>query len=164
MSKPVVKVQNLKRYFKQYKKEAGLKGTLKSLFKREHFDIKRLLMILVLLLKKEGRIYRTNSAGKTTTLKMLSGILYPSDGIIEVLGYKPFKERKSFLKDWTWYRPEIALVGSSRLWKGFVLNKEIYEMNDKAFKTQVEYLSEMLDAKDILDIQLENFLWSENEV
>ncbi|MDQ7020399.1 MAG: ATP-binding cassette domain-containing protein [Candidatus Dojkabacteria bacterium] len=32
------------------------------------------------------------------------------------------------------------------------MNKEIYEMNDKTFKTQVEYLSEMLDAKDILDI------------
>ena len=48
----------------------------------------------------EGEIFGLlgpNGAGKTTTLKMFSGILYPTDGQLEVMGFFPFRREKEFL-------------------------------------------------------------------
>lgn len=42
-----------------------------------------------------------NGAGKTTTLKMLSGILYPTDGSAEVLGYTPWERKNDFKKQFS---------------------------------------------------------------
>ena len=39
-----------------------------------------------------------NVAGKTTTLKMLTGILFPTDGAVEVLGFRPYKKQNAYLK------------------------------------------------------------------
>jgi len=42
-----------------------------------------------------------NGAGKTTTLKMLSGLLHPSGGTADVLGFAPQRRDKQFLKQIT---------------------------------------------------------------
>src|SRR5881397_1187842 len=85
---PVIQVQGLTRVFRTYKKEPGLLGALKGLFRRKYeltFAVKEVMFSVA-----EGEFVGflgPNGAGKTTTLKMLSGLLHPSSGSASVLGY-----------------------------------------------------------------------------
>lgn len=152
--KPIIKVENLTKSFKQYKKEPGLKGTLSSMFNRKFFEIKAVDNINFEIEPGEfvGFI-GPNGAGKTTTLKMLSGILHPTSGDVEVNGYNPSERKPDFLKN-------ISLVmgQKSQLWwelpamEGFILNKEIYDIEDKFFNEKVNELSKLLEVEDILKI------------
>ena len=93
-----------------------------------------------------------NGAGKTTTLKMLTGLLYPSEGEIKVLGFEPTKRDRRFLM-------QIALVmgnKSGMSWdlsarQSFGLFKSIYQISDKDFEKRLDELLELLDAKEFLD-------------
>ncbi len=131
-------------------------GSIKSLFKREYYDSKAVEDISFKI--DEGELVGfigPNGAGKTTTLKCLSGLLYPTSGKITVLDYNPFDRKKEFLK-------QISLVmgQKNQLWwdlpamETFILNKEIYEVEEKRFKTIVDELSELLDVTDFLNIQV----------
>ncbi|MBI4973649.1 ATP-binding cassette domain-containing protein [Candidatus Roizmanbacteria bacterium] len=93
-----------------------------------------------------------NGAGKTTTLKILSGILYPTSGMVSVMNTTPFEKNIRFLK-------QIAFVMGQRnqlIWDlstrdSLQLQKTIYEINDEDFKKNVGELTELLDANDLLD-------------
>lgn len=150
----IINVKNVVRSFKQYKKAPGLKGTLKSIFKREHFNTIAVNNISFNI--QEGEIVGflgPNGAGKTTTLKMLSGILHPSEGQITVAGFNPQKRDKEFLKT-------ISLVMGQKTqllpdlppMEYFLLMKEIYEIKESDFKSKIEELAELLDVKEVLNI------------
>lgn len=151
---PLIHVSGLSKTFELTKKAEGFKASLKSLFKREKlfkhavkdvsFDI------------EEGEFVGflgPNGAGKTTTLKMLSGILYPTSGEATVLGFIPWKRKEE-------YKMQIAMVmgQKSQLWwdlppiETFRLNQDIYEIEEERFQKNLKYLSETLDAGDILDV------------
>ncbi len=151
-----INVEHLAKSFKSYKKQPGFLGSVKSLFKREYFAVPAVNDISFSI--DEGELVGfigPNGAGKTTTLKMLSGLVYPTSGKVSVLGYEPFKRKASFLK-------QISLVmgQKNQLWwdlpayETLLLNKEIYEISDSDFKHRVEELSELLDVKDILQVQV----------
>jgi len=94
-----------------------------------------------------------NGAGKTTTLKMLSGILYPTSGEVEVDNYTPSKRDYDYLR-----KISLVMGQKSQLWwelpaiEGFILNKEIYEIEDKYFEDKVAELSKLLEVEDILKV------------
>ena len=96
-----------------------------------------------------------NGAGKTTTLKCLSGLLYPTRGDIRVLNFTPFARKHEFLK-------QISLVmgQKNQLWwdlpaeDTFLLNKEIYEIDDEVYKKTLHELVELLDVADVLKTQV----------
>ena len=155
-SMAIIEIKNLTKSFKIYKKEPGLKGALQSLFSRKYEN--KVAVNDVSFSIEEGELIGfigPNGAGKTTTLKMLSGLLYPSAGTVSVLGSKPFDRKKDFLK-------QISLVmgQKNQLWwdlppmDTFLLNKEIYEISDIDFKSRVEELSELLDVKEIMHVQV----------
>jgi ABC-2 type transport system ATP-binding protein len=154
MENNVIQVKNLTRQFKQYKKEPGLKGSIKSFFKRKYFDITAVDNISFDI--EQGEMVGfigSNGAGKTTTLKMLSGILHPTSGQVKVLGFEPYQRKKEFLKQYA-----LVMGQRSQLWwelpalEGFLLNKEIYEIETSKFDTLVNELSELLDVKEFLKV------------
>ncbi len=147
-----VEVNDLKRYYKVNKKEAGFAGSIISFVNRKYEEVKAVDGISFKI--GEGELVGfigPNGAGKTTTLKCLSGLLYPTGGTVKVLGHTPFERKNSFLK-------QIALVMGQRnqLWwdlppmETFILNKEIYEIPNDKFKNTLDALISLLDVSDIL--------------
>lgn len=147
-----VQVNNLVKIYKTAEKEPGLTGSIKSLFHRKYNEIKAVNNVSFNV--EEGELVGfigPNGAGKTTTLKCLTGLLYPTSGQISVLGNNPWERKTEFLKN-------IAFVmgQKNQLWwdlppmETFLLNKEIYEIDDHKFKETLADLSSLLDAGEIL--------------
>ncbi len=152
----IIKVKNLRKTYEFYKKEQGVKASIKALFKREKQEAKAVDDISFEI--EEGELVGflgQNGAGKTTTLKILSGILHPSSGEAEVLGFTPWKRQAEYQKQFS-----IVMGQKNQLWwdlppiESYLLNKEIYEVSDEDYKNNLDELVELLDVKDILNIQV----------
>lgn len=154
MSKSIIKVNSLTKQYDYYKKEAGMMASVKSLFKREKLFVDAVKNIDFEI--EEGELVGflgPNGAGKTTTLKILSGILYPTSGEASVLGHTPWKREKEYQKQFA-----LVMGQKNQLWwdlpamESFVLNKEIYEVDDKSFKKSLDELMGVLDIADFVNI------------
>ena len=152
----IIRVDNLSKSFSYYKKEIGLKSSFKNLLHREKLTRDAVRGISFEL--QEGEIVGflgPNGAGKTTSLKMLSGILFPTGGTASVMGYVPWERKKEFKKSFS-----IVMGQKSQLWwdlpanESLHLNKYIYEIPDRDYSRTLEELSELLDVKDLLKVQV----------
>jgi ABC-2 type transport system ATP-binding protein len=151
-----IKVSHLSKTYEYYKKQPGLWASVKGLFHREKLYKKAVKEISFEI--GEGELVGflgPNGAGKTTTLKMLSGILYPTSGQAKVLGHLPWKREPAYQKQFA-----LVMGQKNQLWwdlpamESFILNKEIYEVSDADFKQNLDELVELLEIKDILDVQV----------
>ncbi|MCR8848501.1 ATP-binding cassette domain-containing protein [Rossellomorea sp. SC111] len=104
----MLQVRNLGKTYEVPVRESGLKGALSSFIKREKKEVCAVTDLSFEIRKGEmvGFI-GSNGAGKSTTLKMLSGILHPSSGDVTVLGFKPHQRHHDYLK-------KIALIRGSK--------------------------------------------------
>jgi len=149
-------VENLCKRFEYYKKEEGLKGSFKNIFRRKKL-IKHAVDGISFSVP-QGEILALlgpNGAGKTTTLKMLSGILYPTSGTAQVAGFTPWERKTAFKKQFA-----IVMGQKNQLWpdlparETFRLNQYMYEIPDKDFKKNLAELTELLSAEQVLDVQV----------
>lgn len=152
----IIQTEQLSKKYQFYRKEPGLKGTLKSLvYRKKHYAeaVKNISLEI-----KEGELVGflgPNGAGKTTFLKMLSGILYPSSGVVTVLGYNPQKRNKNFKRQFGIVMGQKdQLVKTLPAMDNFLLFKEFYDISDKQFKENVDELVGLLNISHILDIQV----------
>lgn len=145
----MIEVKNVTKEFRKVVKEPGLKGSIKSLFHKKQEIVKAVDDISFNVEKGEilGFI-GPNGAGKSTAIKMLTGILTPTSGEIMINGQIPYKNRKKYVK-------EIGVVFGQRtqLWwdlplsETFTVLKEIYQVEDKAFKDRMDFLNQVLDLE-----------------
>ena len=148
----MIYVENVTKEFKKTVKNPGLAGSVKSLFHREYETVKAVDDISFEVPKGEilGFI-GANGAGKSTTIKMLTGILTPTEGKVEINGQIPFKNRKKYVK-------EIGVVFGQRtqLWwdlpllETFSVLKQIYQVDEEQFKTRMAFLNEVLELDDFI--------------
>lgn len=152
----VIKVSHLTKSFSSYRKEVGLKYSIKNLFHREQIVKEAVKQISFEV--DEGEIVGflgPNGAGKTTTLKILAGIMYPTTGTATVLGYVPWERKKDFKKQFS-----IVMGQKGQLWwdlpanESLLLSKYIYEMDDRDYKKSLAELSELLSVKELLGVQV----------
>jgi len=153
---PIIEVNHLSRDFEYYEKESGLKGSFKNLFSRE-MAIRRAVSDISFAVEA-GEVVGfigPNGAGKSTTLKMLSGILFPTSGDAKVNGYVPWERKEAFKRSFA-----LVTGQKSQLWvdlpaiESLRLNKSIYEIPEDTFKATVGELTEMLNVKDFLNVQV----------
>ncbi len=149
-----IEVRNLNKTFKTQKKEAGLKGSLKGLFWRETLYKEAVKSVSFSL--EEGELVGflgPNGAGKTTLLKMLSGILYPTSGEAQVLGFTPWQRHRDYQRQFA-----IVMGQKNQLWwdlppaESFLLNRDIYGVDHRTFQYTLDEMVELLDLKNLLNI------------
>ena len=149
----IIEVKNIKRYYKIAKKEKGLSASLKSLFHRK-YEIKKAVDDISFDIKK-GEItgfIGKNGAGKSTTIKMLSGILYPDSGTVKIDGYIPYKQRKQYVKNiGVVFGQKSQLHWDLPLIESFELMKYIYKIPKKVYEKNLEKFVELLDMKDFIN-------------
>jgi ABC-2 type transport system ATP-binding protein len=149
---PAIEVQGLTKTFRTYKKEPGLAGAVRGLFKRTYDAVNAVDNVSFRI--EEGEFVGflgPNGAGKTTTLKMLSGLLHPSGGQARVLGCVPWERKDE-------YRRQFALLlgQKNQLWwdlparDSLELNARIYGLPQEQFRRTVDELSSMLSVADKL--------------
>lgn len=152
----VIETRNLSRTYKTYRREEGALGALKGFFKRQH-ELKMALKPTTLSIE-EGQIVGlvgANGAGKTTLLKILSGLIYPTEGDVSVLGYTPFERKSEFLR-----QISILLGQKAQLWwdlppaESFNLLTHIYDLDRAQAKRDWQNLAERLHCSDQLRVQL----------
>ncbi|MBY0517608.1 MAG: ATP-binding cassette domain-containing protein [Bacteriovoracaceae bacterium] len=152
----MIQVQNLHKTFKVSTKEPGLMGSIKGLVSRKY--ITKTALKNVSLEIKQGEmvgLIGANGAGKTTLVKVLAGIIHPTDGKVDVLGFNPW-DRSDKL------RSQMALImgQKAQLWydlpalDSYMLLKEIYQIPDVLYKQQIEFLADVLQIKDQLKVQV----------
>lgn len=152
----VIKMEGVSKAYTYYEKEKGVKGSIRNVIKKKQLVKEAVSNLNVSI--EEGSIIGfigLNGAGKTTTLKMLSGILKPTGGKITVHGFNPFDKKYDYLK-----RISMVMGNKSQLWwdipaiDTFELNKEIFEVDNKTYKSILDELTEALDVKHLLNIQV----------
>ena len=142
----VIEVKNVSKEFVSPKKYPGLKGAIKGLFSNE--KVRKMAVDDISFSIQEGEIVGyigSNGAGKSTTIKMMTGILTPTKGECLIRGINPSKERKKNAKN-------IGVVFGQRtqLWwdlplsESFTILKEIYDVSDEAYRSQMEFLNDVL--------------------
>ena len=151
-----IKVKNISKSFKTYSRDPGLKGAFKSFFNRQYTDFHALKNINLNI--DEGEILGIlgeNGAGKTTLIKLMVGLLHPTDGNIKVNNYIPWDRKYDFLKMIT-----VVMGQKNQLWwdipasESFLLNKRIYQIDDAVYNQILNEMVELLDVKDKLNTQV----------
>jgi len=152
-------VENLKKIFKRPLKSEGFKGLVRFYFKQEYEKIEALKGVSFEV--KEGQIFTIlgpNGAGKTTILKILSGIIHPTDGYVRVLGHSPQKREKDFLR-------KIGFLSSQKRFAQFIawdlpavdlfrLVKAIYDIDENTYRKRLDSIIESLEVGDYLEVPI----------
>jgi ABC-2 type transport system ATP-binding protein len=148
----MISVKGLKKHYRVKQRPPGLGAALKALFAPQTKTVKAVDGI-DFEIQPGARVgfLGPNGAGKTTTLKVLSGLLYPSEGAVTVDGHTPQRREAAFLK-------KIMLVMGQKqqlLWdlppsETFELNRAIYEVPRVEFNQRLKELTELLDIGEIV--------------
>ncbi len=149
----IIEVQDLRKEFKSYSSRSGLSGAFRDLFTRNYKVLAAVDSISLTV--KQGEMVGyigENGAGKSTTIKMLTGILTPTSGSIVVNGMDPHKEREQFVRS-----IGVVFGQRSQLWwdiavqESFRLLKKVYRVSDEDYKNHMGHVIETLEIGPLLD-------------
>jgi ABC-2 type transport system ATP-binding protein len=147
-----IEVSGLRKEFLVQKNKIGLKGAFQDLFRREYTRLTAVKDIDFIIPQGEICGYiGENGAGKSTTIKMLTGILVPTAGDILVNGYVPYKDREVFVQG-----IGVVFGQRSQLWwdigviESFRLLRKVYRVSEADFKRRLDDLTDILQIGNIL--------------
>lgn len=152
----IIKTENLTKSYQRFEKEAGFKGSIKSLFNRKYITKNALAGFDLEI--NEGEfvgLIGPNGAGKTTLVKMLTGIIAPTSGSLSVLGYYPNKLENDFKEQYA-----VVMGQKSQLFfelsaaDTFLLFKELYKIPDDVYKKNLAYFIDLFDVSKVLNVQV----------
>jgi len=153
---PVIETRGLTKIYRTYRKESGLRGSIKGLVRRKYDETRAADDVTFSI--EEGELVGflgPNGAGKTTVLKMLSGLLNPSSGEARVLGFVPWERSNELKRQFS-----LVMGQKNALWwdlpaqESLELNRAIYGIDRDRFKKVVGGLSELLDVQDKMNVMV----------
>ena len=149
---PIIEVHDLTKQFRTFRRREGVRGALQNLFVREYVAVRAVDHVSFAIAPGEMVGYiGANGAGKSTTIKILTGILVPSSGRVVANGHVPYRDRRRYTK-------HIGVVFGQRtqLWwdiaviESFKLLKELYQVPDQDYRRRLDLFSDILNLKDYL--------------
>ena len=149
--RPSIRVRGLHKIYDVPERDSGVRAAAGSMLRRKTKQVAAVAGIDFDV--QPGEIVGflgPNGAGKTTTLKMLSGLLEPSDGECRVLGFEPFRRERAFQR-----RFALVLGQKNQLWwdlpaaDSFQLHREIYSLPAADFQKTLGELTELLGVKEL---------------
>lgn len=150
----VIEAADLRKHFKIFKHRPGLRGAVRNLFFRRHETVHAVDGVSFEIRAGELVGYiGPNGAGKSTTIKMLSGLLVPTDGSLRVNGFVPWKQRKQLVA-------QLGAVFGQRttLWwdlpviESLELLQHIYRIPSKAFNRNLKEFRQLLELDPFLEM------------
>jgi ABC-2 type transport system ATP-binding protein len=148
----LIYVHDLCKHFRTFHRREGVWGSIQNLFVRDYKTVAAVDRVNFAIERGEMVGYiGPNGAGKSTTIKMLTGILVPTNGEIRVNGYVPHRQRRQYVKT-------IGVVFGQRtqLWwdiaviESFKLLRRIYDVPQRDFDARMEHFNEILNVRDYL--------------
>ena len=153
-----IKVEKISKTYQVPEREGGFGAAFRSFFKRKYKDVKAVQEVSFEIAQGEiVGFLGPNGAGKTTTLKMLSGLLHPTGGTANVLGFTPWELKQDYLRSMT-----LVMGQRNRLsWDipaadSFLLNQAIYRIPDDQYKQTYKELDEMLELEPLMKKPVRN--------
>jgi ABC-2 type transport system ATP-binding protein len=148
----VIKIENLKKNYVTYQRGNRFFEVLKSMFVRKKVLVEALKGVNLTIEKGELiGLLGPNGAGKSTMIKILSGILHPTSGTAECLGYVPWKARRKYVaRIGAVFGQKSQLVFDIPPIDSFYMNKAIYAIPKADYEHNLGRMTEMLDAGDII--------------
>jgi ABC-2 type transport system ATP-binding protein len=151
-SDSLIYVNDLCKRFRTFHRREGVWGSIQNLFVREYRTVSAVDRVSFSIERGEMVGYiGPNGAGKSTSIKMLTGILVPTNGEIRVNGYVPHRQRRQYVKT-------IGVVFGQRtqLWwdiaviESFKLLRRIYDVSQRDFEARMERFDQILNLRDYL--------------
>ena len=148
-----IRVTELVKDFETRVKRPGLRGSLRALARPDKRIVHAVRSISFQM--ETGELVGfigPNGAGKSTTIKILTGILHPTGGEAEVLGFVPWTDRRKLA-----YRIGTVFGQRPQLWyhlpalDTFYLFGKIYEQDDAAVKKRIAFLAEAFEIGHLLE-------------
>jgi len=147
-----IEIRGLRKSFRAYQKQEGLRAALRGLWRRSYREVDAVRGIDLTVEQGEFVAFLgPNGAGKTTTLKLLSGVIHPTEGTARVLGHIPWLRENT-------YRRRFALVmgQKNQLWwdlpaqESFRLHQQIYRIAPLEFDATRDQLTSLLNVRHLL--------------
>jgi ABC-2 type transport system ATP-binding protein len=155
---PVIQTEALTKVYRVPQKDPGLGGAVKALF-RPRFEDKVAVDRIHLRIEAGEMVgyIGVNGAGKSTTIKLLTGILVPTSGTVRVFGLDPHRQRVPNAR-------QVGVVFGQRtqLWwdlaliESFNLIAKIYELEPPRYRALLERYTEALELKELLKVPIRN--------
>ena len=143
----MIEVQELTKVFRKPIRGNGLSGMVKTLFSRKYDEIYAVNGINFTI--PEGEIVGyigANGAGKSTTIKMMCGILTPTSGYVYIDGLEPYRKRRQVAQN-----IGVVFGQKTQLWwdipliESFKVLKEIYQISEEDYNERMKFLGEVFD-------------------
>ena len=147
-----VSINNVTKVFEQWQRENAGKGLIKNLFKPEKKVISALDNVSFNVKRGEFVAYAgPNGAGKSTTMKLLAGMLQPTEGTVSVLDMSPDKDRIKVMS-----RLGVLFGNRTELWwdhpvsQSFEWKKVVWDIPNDIYKRNLEMVVELLDIGELM--------------
>jgi ABC-2 type transport system ATP-binding protein len=149
---PIIQTRDLRKVFRSVKRAPGIGGTLRTLFSREYVD--KVAVTGVSMSLEAGELVGyigPNGAGKSTTIKMLTGILVPTAGTIEVAGIVPWEHRKANARNiGVVFGQRSQLYWDLPLVESFELLRAIYGIPRESYRRNLDHFTQILEMGEFL--------------
>jgi ABC-2 type transport system ATP-binding protein len=149
----MIEIQNLSKEFKKPVRQQGVKGMFKTLFSRKYTS--KMAVDDISFTIPDGEIVGyigSNGAGKSTTIKMMCGILTPTSGTVLIDGVEPYQKRMAVAgKIGVVFGQKTQLWWDIPLIESFKVLKEIYRVSDADYEDRMKFLCDTLELEPFLN-------------